>query len=339
MDEPFREMALSVPFFGQADGVDSVSPAVPEHIVCVVSALQKASFTRDLLVAAVAVGAVTGLRVLLAPVLYDRAAFLLFTLAVMVSSWTGGRRMGFMTTAFATLVGWLLFVKRFGELRPLEEPTQLLLFAVVGCGISLLAGRMHAERERAQQEARAATRSRSEISDLIESVQEGLLAFDQHLRLTYMNRAAESMLEPRIGKPFGKTIGELFPGMEAAAKETLRQFMSEPAANVYETYYARLERWFSLQVYPFRDGMSALITDISARKRAQDERERLIRDLQDALAQVRTLRGLIPICAWCKRIRNDQGYWEQLESYIKSHSEADFTHGMCPDCAKKLSET
>ena len=304
------------------------------------SALHKrASFTRDLLVAAVTVGAVTGLRVLLAPVLYDRAAFLLFALAVMVSSWTGGRRMGFMTTAFATLVGWLLFVRRFGELRPLEEPTQLLLFAVVGCGISLLAGQLHAERKRAQEQARVATRSRNEISDLIESVQEGLLAFDQRLRLTYINRAAENMLEPSIGEPFGKTIWELFPGMDPAAVETLRRFMSEPAANVYETYYARLGRWFSFHVYPFREGMSALLTDISARKRAQDEREQLIQELQDALAQVRTLRGLIPICAWCKRIRNDQGYWEQLESYIKSHSEADFTHGMCPDCAKKLSGT
>jgi PAS domain-containing protein len=265
---------------------------------------KRASFTRDLLVAAVAVGAVTGLRVLLAPVLYDRAAFLLFALAVMVSSWTGGLRMGFMTTAFATLVGWLLFVRRFGELRPLEEPTQLLLFAAVGCGISLLAGQLHAERKRAQEQARVATRSRNEISDLIESVQEGLLAFDDRLRLTYMNRAAESMLEPGTREPFGKTIWELLAGIDPAAEQTLRRFMSESAANVYETYYGRLDRWFSLHVYPSREGISALLTDISARKRAQDEREQLIRELQDALAQVRTLRGLIPICAWCKRIRN-----------------------------------
>ena len=298
-----------------------------------------ASFSRDLLVAAVAVAAVTGLRVLLSPLLYDRSAFLLFALAVMVSSWTGGRRMGFMTTAFATLVGWLLFVRRFGESSPLEEPTQLLLFAVVGCGISLLAGQMHAERGRAEQEARVATRSRNEISDLVESVQEGLLAFDQLLRLTYINAAAENMLGRSDRELFGKAIWELLPGMDASVEETLRRFMSELAAGVCETYYAPLERWFSLRMYPFREGMSALIIDISARKSAQSERERLIRELQDALAHVRTLRGLIPICAWCKRIRNDRGYWEQLESYITSHSEADFTHGMCPDCAKKLTGT
>jgi hypothetical protein len=67
--------------------------------------------------------------------------------------------------------------------------------------------------------------------------------------------------------------------------------------------------------------------------------EGLIRDLQAALGDIRTLRGLIPICAWCKKILNDRGYWEQLELYIKEHSEADFTHGMCPDCAGKQTES
>jgi hypothetical protein len=48
------------------------------------------------------------------------------------------------------------------------------------------------------------------------------------------------------------------------------------------------------------------------------------------------LRGLLPICSSCKKIRNDQGYWEQIEVYIRDHSEADFSHGICPECAQKL---
>jgi hypothetical protein len=72
------------------------------------------------------------------------------------------------------------------------------------------------------------------------------------------------------------------------------------------------------------------------RKRAEDEREKLIGELQDALAEVRTLSGLLPICASCKKIRDDQGYWNQIEDYISSRSEATFSHGICPDCAKKL---
>jgi len=111
------------------------------------------------------------------------------------------------------------------------------------------------------------------------------------------------------------------------------------AAGSGETYYASYARWFSFHVNPFRAGISVLFRDISERKNAESERERLVRELQAALSQVRTLRGLIPICAWCKKIRNDQGYWEQLELYIKGHSEADFTHGMCPDCARRQRES
>lgn len=66
------------------------------------------------------------------------------------------------------------------------------------------------------------------------------------------------------------------------------------------------------------------------------ERQRLIRELQEALAQIRTLRGLIPICSMCKKIRDDEGYWGQLEEYIRHHTDADFTHGLCPDCYEEM---
>jgi len=178
----------------------------------------------DLLLAVVAVTTATGLRLLLTPILYDRAAFVLFALAVMVTSWMSGWRVGLITTALATIVGMLLFVLPFTEsaAHSLQNEALVALFAVEGCGISYLAGQLHAQRSKAQQEARDAIRARNE--------------------------------------------------------------------------------------------------------------------LEAALAHVRTLRGLIPICAWCKKIRNDHGYWEQLELYITNHSEADFTHGMCPDCARKNTE-
>ncbi len=66
------------------------------------------------------------------------------------------------------------------------------------------------------------------------------------------------------------------------------------------------------------------------------EKEDLIRKLEDSASKVKTLSGLIPICANCKKIRNDKGYWELLENYLHSHSEADFTHGICPECEKLL---
>ena len=75
---------------------------------------------------------------------------------------------------------------------------------------------------------------------------------------------------------------------------------------------------------------------ICKRKHMQKEREKLIADLQDAIAKVNTLKGLLPICANCKKIRDDKDRWEQIESYIREHSEAEFTHSICPECVKKL---
>jgi PAS domain S-box-containing protein len=82
--------------------------------------------------------------------------------------------------------------------------------------------------------------------------------------------------------------------------------------------------------------LQAVVRDITTRKQNEAERDMLIHDLQDALANVKSLSGLLPICASCKKIRDDKGYWSQVEGYIQKHSDATFTHGMCPDCLKKL---
>ena len=77
-------------------------------------------------------------------------------------------------------------------------------------------------------------------------------------------------------------------------------------------------------------------------KRAEDalrekerEQEELVSQLKEALAEIKTLKGFIPICASCKKIRDDEGYWDQLEAYISKHTDAKFTHGLCPECAEK----
>ncbi len=69
---------------------------------------------------------------------------------------------------------------------------------------------------------------------------------------------------------------------------------------------------------------------------AERERDLLIKKLQEALATIKTLSGMLPICAGCKKIRDDQGYWEEVELYVKKHSSAEFTHGICPACCKNL---
>ena len=84
------------------------------------------------------------------------------------------------------------------------------------------------------------------------------------------------------------------------------------------------------------DTEDALIRDIEERHKKEDELRIINQNLRDALDQIKTLRGLLPICASCKNIRNDRGYWEQIEVYIRDRSEAEFSHSICPDCAKKL---
>ena len=83
-------------------------------------------------------------------------------------------------------------------------------------------------------------------------------------------------------------------------------------------------------------GVSAFALDISKRKQVELEKEALIDKLQSALNEVNTLRGILPICASCKKIRDDQGYWRQIEAYISEHSSAEFSHSICHECAKKL---
>jgi PAS domain S-box-containing protein len=83
-------------------------------------------------------------------------------------------------------------------------------------------------------------------------------------------------------------------------------------------------------------GTQGIARDISGRKRVEEERERLILKLQEALNNIKTLKGLLPICSNCKKIRDDKGYWNQIEAYIRDHSDAEFSHSICPPCAEKL---
>lgn len=100
--------------------------------------------------------------------------------------------------------------------------------------------------------------------------------------------------------------------------------------------------WERAAISGFRDDTGemthyiAIKENITEEKRLQAERETLISDLQTALQEVKALSGLLPICASCKSIRNDRGYWHSIETYIEAHSKATFSHGICPECIQKL---
>ena len=106
--------------------------------------------------------------------------------------------------------------------------------------------------------------------------------------------------------------------------------------------YADETHYFIVTARPFLDSKNKLagiiesFQDITERRKLEDEKGNLISQLQASLEKVKLLSGFIPICASCKKIRDDKGYWNQLETYIRDHSEAEFSHGICPDCARKL---
>jgi K+-sensing histidine kinase KdpD len=123
--------------------------------------------TRYLSITLGTIAIVSGLRVLLDSVLYDRASFLLFTLAVMISAWIGGWRIGLFATVLASFIGMWLFEKPFytANVYGLQDGVQTGLFALTGAGISLLAGQLKNARLEAEQEAYNATRIRDELSE------------------------------------------------------------------------------------------------------------------------------------------------------------------------------
>jgi DNA-binding response OmpR family regulator len=99
---------------------------------------------------------------------------------------------------------------------------------------------------------------------------------------------------------------------------------------------SRLRDGFEKQAAALRLANEKLQHEMTERTQAQEDREKLILELQGALEKIRTLKGLLPICSNCKKIRDDHGYWNRIEKYITEHSEAAFTHGICPECARKL---
>ncbi|MBN1759529.1 MAG: hypothetical protein JW863_14465 [Chitinispirillaceae bacterium] len=112
--------------------------------------------------------------------------------------------------------------------------------------------------------------------------------------------------------------------MEAMSTGSILRFPEQP----YEG------KVLSITIAPFPNGAIIISEDITEQKNAERDRIKLIDDLKRALDEVETLRGLLPICASCKKIRDDQGYWNHIEVYISNHSNVDFTHTLCPDCVK-----
>ncbi len=126
----------------------------------------------------------------------------------------------------------------------------------------------------------------------------------------------------------GQVIGMLRSGIDITEKKK-----NENELNKYRN---QLEGLVTQRTNELEIANNSLEQKITEQKITEIEREKLIGQLQKSLEEVKTLSGLLPICASCKKIRDDKGYWNQIEGYIQKHSEASFSHGMCPECSDKI---
>lgn len=152
-------------------------------------------------------------------------------------------------------------------------------------------------------------------------------------------KLSESRPKFLTGKLTGKNLYKLLPKtLSKVTRRYVEQVLNSHYPVIYEfSNEEDIMRFFENRVVPSgEDSVLAIIREITPRVLAQQEKERLIEELQEALANIKKLQGLIPICSSCKKIRDDKGYWNQLEVYFQEHSDAMFSHSFCPECMEKL---
>jgi PAS domain S-box-containing protein len=184
------------------------------------------------------------------------------------------------------------------------------------------------------------------LASIVSSCQDAIVGTTLEGTVVSWNAGAEALYGYTSAEMVGKSVTTLIPANRPQDFPEISQNVERVERfERFETVRLRKDGSLvevSLTISPLKDpqgkiiGASSVALDISKRKREEAEWMRLIQELTDALAHVKTLSGLLPICASCKKIRDDKGYWQQVETYIKDRSDADFTHGICPECVKRL---
>lgn len=198
------------------------------------------------------------------------------------------------------------------------------------------------EQKRAEEQLRE---SEEKYRDLFENAIDPIFIVDADLNYINVNRRAVEMFGFSKEEFLAMSILDVIPPEQVprsnAEFEKLRQ------RGAYEKFVGKMRKkdgtYADIEVSSsaiYDDGKITgsrdIVRNITDRRQIEEEQQKLIKELQEALATVKTLSGMLPICAACKKVRDDKGYWNQIEQYIKEHSGAEFSHGLCPECAKKL---
>jgi two-component system, cell cycle sensor histidine kinase and response regulator CckA len=198
---------------------------------------------------------------------------------------------------------------------------------------------------RAAQERRVkrqAEEAMAHLAAIVQSCDDAIISATPEGKILSWNPGAERLYGYTAVEMIENSEAALLPGTISGVAVPLESASSVESVETFEAVRRRKDGKFVevlLTVSPIRDGagqvvaVSSIARSIAQRKEEERVRLKLIEELTEALARVRTLTGLLPICPACKRIRNDQGYWEQVETYVKEHTNAEFTQSICPECA------
>ncbi|KPA12757.1 PAS/PAC sensor protein [Candidatus Magnetomorum sp. HK-1] len=183
------------------------------------------------------------------------------------------------------------------------------------------------------------------VFDAINSVVSGVIITDLNGFICFANPSFCKMFEYMQEDIIGKNAAELFTTKEIRtfsdlisiidiSKDDTEEFIVKKSDD--STFIVEVSGTNVTSADNQLSGRMASFTDITQKKEIENDREKLISKLQNALDTIKTLKGIIPICSYCKKIRDDKGAWDKMEAYLSAHSEAQFTHGICPECYETM---
>jgi PAS domain S-box-containing protein len=266
----------------------------------------------------------------------------LYTAVVLLSLWSSRRNFALI----AALTGSILIILGFFK-APGDEPlstaamNRLVALAVVWL-TALLLPSYQLWRARAEE-------TRAHLAALVESCADAIISKTLDGEVKSWNKGAERLFGYAAQEVLGSKISILIPpDCLNEEPEFIEKLRRGERIEHFETVRQRKDGKridVSLTLSPVIDttgtiiGISTIAQDIAERKQSEEERDNLLLKLVDALEQIKHLQGMLPICAACHKIRNDEGYWDCLETYFQEHSDLKFTHGLCPQCLDQLYPT
>ncbi len=270
------------------------------------------------------------------PIDDGQVSLVLLLTAVVVSAWVCGWRAGLMATAVCATSSVLMHLVLEQDL--IRESVRITAFL----SLSLLILTLAVLRQEAEDSlSRSETQLRAILDHSRDPISVSRRGTHQFVNRAYLKMFGHGSSKELIGK---SVLAVIAPDDRRAVHRLLESGVPGTGqVEPFETRGARADGTpIDLNVYisSYQQGGEELVLvilcDITERKRALIEKEHLITELREALSKVKELRGLLPTCASCRKIRDEAGDWHDMETYICEHSEADFSHGLCPHCAKRL---